>query len=73
MSIAAEQIRQAFHQLPEVERKQLAQEFWEQTETEFQLTDEQKQIVLDELDAHRRDPSTSITWPELRARLEAQL
>lgn len=71
MSIAAEQIREAFPQLPEGEQKQLAQEFWEQTEFGFRLTAEQKQIVLDELEAHRRAPSTAITWAALRARLEA--
>ena len=35
MSIAAQQVCEAFLQLPESEQKQLAQEFWEQTDEDF--------------------------------------
>ncbi len=74
MSITAEQVREAFHQLPENEQKQLAQEFWEQTEDdELQLTEEQKDVIRAEIAEHRRDPSTAISREELMAKMRAML
>lgn len=73
MSMTAEHVREAFHQLPATEQKQLAQEFWEATESEFQLTEEQKQVILDELEAYKRNPEDVITWDELKAELLGQV
>lgn len=72
MSTAAEQVRDAFYRLPIEERTQLAQEFWEHKDN-FELTDEQKEIVLAELAEHDRDPNGGISWDELKAELQAKV
>ena len=60
----------AFELLPEERedlREQLAQE------DGFQLTEEQKEIIRAEIEAHRRDPSTAISREELMTKMRAML
>lgn len=56
------------------ERLQLIDEIWEsiaESEGEDPVTDEQRQMFDERLEAHRRAPETSTPWEEVKARLLA--
>lgn len=71
MSIAAEQIRELFFQLPVTERGQLLQEL--RSEGNFELFEDEKDelraIVADSED----NPGVGVSWQELRAELQSQI
>lgn len=67
MSIAAQQVREAFYQLPEDERAQLAREFSE--DDHFEISEEVKERVLAEVEAARLNPDEGISWEELKTKL----
>lgn len=64
-------IEAAFELLPE-EREEVLQRIAENG-AGFHLTEEQKDLIRAEIEAHRRDPSTSISREELMANLRARL
>ena len=57
--------------LTPAERIDLAQELWDSiAQHELPpLSEEEKEELERRLEEHRRDPSTAITWEELKARL----
>lgn len=61
--------------LTPAERIELAQDLWDSiAQHELPpLTDDEKEELDRDLEEHRRDPSTAITWEELKARLALQL
>jgi len=56
------------------ERIELAEELWESIEPQNMppLTVDQKEEIERRLAEHRRDPSTAITWEEVKARLQSR-
>ena len=57
------------------ERIELAQDLWDSIRSDAlpPLTDEEKSELDRRLEDHRRDPSTAITWDEVRAKLLSHL
>jgi putative addiction module component (TIGR02574 family) len=57
------------------ERLELVQDLWDSIGSEAlaPLTDEEKEELERRLEEHRRDPSTAITWEELKADLLSRL
>ncbi len=60
----------AFELLPE-EREDLRERLAQ--DEGLQLTEEQKEIIRAEIEAHRRDPSTAISREELMTKMRAML
>jgi len=57
------------------ERVRLVQDIWDTlqpTADELPLTEEQREMVDQRLEEHRRDPSSAIPWEEVRARMESE-
>jgi putative addiction module component (TIGR02574 family) len=56
------------------ERIELAEELWDSIEPRDMppLTADQKEEIERRLAEHRRDPSTAITWEEVKARLQSR-
>jgi putative addiction module component (TIGR02574 family) len=61
--------------LTPAERIELAEDLWESVEPEDvpPLTAEQKKELDRRLAEHERDPSTALTWDEVKARLQSRL
>ena len=57
------------------ERIELAQDLWDSIGPEAfpPLTDEEMDELERRVEEHRRDPSTAITWEELKAQLLSRL
>ena len=57
------------------ERVELVQDLWDSIGADAlpPLTDEEMDELERRLDEHRRDPSTAITWEELKAELLSRL
>lgn len=56
------------------ERVRLVQDLWDSLRPSVDrlpLTEEQRELVARRLAEHRADPDSSLSWEELRARLEA--
>ncbi len=64
-------IEAAFELLPE-EREELRERIAQNGDS-FQLTEEQKEIIRAEIEAHRLDPSTAISREELMSKMRAML
>lgn len=57
------------------ERVRLVQDLWDSLRPSVDrlpLTEEQRELVALRLAEHRADPDSSLSWEELRARLEAE-
>jgi len=57
------------------ERIELVEDLWDSIASDAvpPLTDEEKNELERRLEDHRRDPSTAITWDELKAELLSRL
>lgn len=71
MSIAAEQVRELFFQLPKVERGQLLQEL--RSEGNFELSEDEKDELRAIIADSEANPGVGVSWQELRAELQAQI
>lgn len=71
MSIAAEQVRELFFQLPKTERGQLLQEL--RSEGNFELSEEEKDELRAIVADSEANPGVGVSWEELRAELQAQV
>ena len=70
--LTKDQVVEAVFELPEVERAEVAERI-NQGAYPLELSEEHKQIIRDEIEAHRRDPSTAISRDELMSKLRAAL
>lgn len=64
----------ALERLTVRERVRLAQDLWDSLRPsvdELPLTEEQRALAARRLAEHRADPDSSLSWEELRARIEA--
>ena len=71
MSIAAEQVREAFFQLPESERDLLLEEL--QNEGNWELSADEKTELRAIVADSEANPDVGVSWPELRAELQSQV
>ena len=57
------------------ERLELVQDLWDSIGSDAYppLTTEEKDELARRLEEHRRDPTTAITWEELKAELQSRL
>jgi putative addiction module component (TIGR02574 family) len=57
------------------ERLELVQDLWDSIGSDSlpPLSDQEKDELERRLEDHRRDPSTAITWDELKAELQSRL
>lgn len=70
--LTKEQVVEAVLELPEDERAEVAERIY-QWAYPLDLTEEQKNLIRAEIEAHRRDPSTAISREQLMAKMRAQL
>lgn len=62
-------------QLPLVEKLDLIQQLWESvasSQDPYPLSDNERRLIDDRLEAHRRNPDALATWSEVKARLLAK-
>ena len=62
-------------ELPVTERLQLVQDIWESIAAApeaLELTDDDKRLIDERLEACRRNPQAGSPWPEVRARIAAR-
>jgi hypothetical protein len=71
MSIAAEQVRELFFQLPATERGQLLQEL--RSEGNFDLSEDEENELRAIVADSEANPGVGVSWQELRAELQAQI
>lgn len=67
------QVFEAVMELPADERAEILERIEAENSTDFEPSEEQKELIRAEVEAHRRDPSTSISREELMSRLRASL
>ena len=65
--LTKDQVLEAVWELPEDAREEVVA----QLTSSLQLPKEHKQIIRDEIEAHRRDPSTAISRDQLMAKMQA--
>ena len=70
--LTKEQAIEAVFELPEAELAEAVERIYERAHP-LHLTQEQKNIIEAEIEAHDRDPSTAITREELMAKMRAKL
>ena len=77
MSDATTVIHRAFEALDAPERIRVVQELWDRIADEnaadLPITEEQKRLLDERLEAHKRDPSGARPWEEVRKELLAKL
>jgi len=77
MSDATTAIHKAFEALAAPERIRVVQELWDriadENATDLPLTEEQKRLLDERLEAHERDPSAARPWKEVRKEILAKL
>ncbi len=77
MTIMKEPLATEILKLSPAERIQLAEDLWDsvavQPELLPPLSDDQRKEIERRLAEHARDPSTALTWEEVRARLWSRL
>jgi len=71
--LTKDQAFEAVMELPEPEREEVIERVQAAHAAPLELSEEHKQIIRDEIEAHRRDPSTAITRDELMAKMRAAL
>jgi len=71
--LTKEQVFEAAMQLNPAERAGVLERLQAELATPLELSEEHKQIILAEIEAHHRDPSTAITREELMAKMRAAL
>ena len=71
--LTKEQVLEAAFELDEQEREEVIARLKEERAVSPQLSEEHKQIIRDEIAAHRRDPSTSVSRDEVMAKMRAAL
>jgi putative addiction module component (TIGR02574 family) len=71
--LTKEQAFEAVMELPEPEREEVIERALAAHAAPLEPSEEHKQIIRDEIEAHRRDPSTAITRDELMAKMRAAL
>ena len=62
-------------ELPVSERLQLVQDIWESIAAApeaLELTDDDKRLIDERLEACQRNPKAASPWPEVRARIAAR-
>ena len=62
-------------ELPVAERLQLVQDIWDSIASApeaLELTEDDKRLIDERLEACRRDPKAGSPWPEVRARIAAR-
>lgn len=65
----------AIKQLSVAERVRLVQDIWDTlqpTAAELPLTEEQRRVIDQRLEEHRRDPDSAVPWEEVKARIESE-
>ena len=70
--LTKDQIVEAVSELPEEEQAELVEQIRERAYP-LNLTEEQKNIIRAEIEAHHRDPSSSISREEMMAKMRAML
>lgn len=70
--LTKDQIVEAVFELPEAQQTEIVEQIRERAYP-LNLTEEQKNIIRAEIEAHRRAPSTSITREEVMAKMRAML
>lgn len=70
--LTKDQIVEAVFELPEAQQAELVEQIRERAYP-LNLTEEQKNLIRLEIEAHRRDPSTSISREELMTKMRAML
>jgi len=71
--LTKDQVFEAAMELNPAERAEVLERLQAEVAAPLELSEEHKQIILAEIEAHRRDPSTAITREELMARMRAAL
>ena len=62
-------------ELPVTERLQLVQDIWDSiaaTPEALELTEEDRRLIEERLEACRQNPQAGSPWPEVRARIAAR-
>ncbi len=73
LRLTKDQVFEAALELHPAERAEVLERLNEERAAPLKLSDEHKQIILAEIEAHRRDPSTAISRDELMAKMRAAL
>ncbi len=71
--LTKDQVFEAAMELDSAELAEVLERIEEERAAPLELSEEHKQIILAEIEAHRRDPSTAITREELMAKMRARL
>jgi len=70
--LTKEQVVEAVFELPEAERAEAVERIYARAYP-LHLTQEQKNIIEAEIEAHDRDPQGGVSWDELKAQLKGQI
>jgi len=71
--LTKEQVFESAPELDPAERAEVLERLQAEVAAPLELSEEQKQIILAEIEAHRCDPSTAITREGLIAKMRAAL
>ncbi len=71
--LTKDQVFEAVMELEHSEREEVLERVEQQRAFSLELSEEQKGIIRDEIEAHRRDPSTAVSRDELMTKMRAAL